>query len=87
VETLTIRQRGLAPVIFGIALGVVAVVLFRAVAPWAGLLLGAVALLILLGRHDFRVDGTAEAAMWWTMAGLPVMKLRSAAPSRTSATA
>ena len=81
METITIRQRGLAPVIFGVALGVVAVVLFRAVAPWLGLLLGAVALLILLGRHDFRVDGTAEAAMWWTMLGVPLMKLRGAAPA------
>lgn len=81
METITIRQRGLAPVIFGVALGVVAVVLFRAVAPWLGLLLGAVALLILLGRHDLRVDGTAEAAMWWTLLGLPLMKLRGAAPA------
>lgn len=80
METITIRQRGLAPVIFGVALAVGATILFRALGPVAGLLLGALALLILLSRHVLRVEGTAQAAMWWTLAGLPVMRLRGVEP-------
>ncbi len=85
METITIRQRGLAPIVVGIALLGFAAVLWLKVAPLAGALLGALALLILLGRSALRIEGHAEAAVWWTLAGVALKKLRAVEPAAVQA--